>query len=84
MALETVADFLRAAQKADAAGDDEAALELRNAARQMVDLPPEAPSFAPPQSGFAPALKSGISGLKQAGYALAGRLGAMEIGRAHV
>jgi Large polyvalent protein associated domain 38 len=42
---------------------------------------PAAPA-AEPQGGFVPALKSGISDVKSAGYALAGRTGLMDLERA--
>ena len=40
------------------------------------------PKEAPPEEGFVPAVKAGISGLKSAGAALAGRTGVMDTERA--
>ena len=77
-----LSQVLQALEKADAAGDTEAARELAQLAQQMMRPRMPAQPEALPESGFTPALKAGISGLKSAGAALAGRTGLMDAERA--
>jgi hypothetical protein len=74
---------LTALRNADAAGDTAAAQRLAQIAQQLsaedsTDVP------APPvgKGGFKAAFSAGLEGLKGAGYALAGRTGAMDVSEA--
>ena len=77
-----LSQVLQALEKADAAGDTEAARALAQLAKQLMSPRMPAQPEAAPESGFTPALKAGISGLKSAGAALAGRTGLMDVERA--
>lgn len=60
----------------------EALMEARKLYPDAFGIKEEVAPTAQPQGGFVPALKAGISGVKSAGAALAGRTGLMDLERA--
>jgi len=76
-----LSQVLQALRNADAAGDTEAARRLAEIADNMMRQPaarPAAPE-AKPESGFLPALSSGVERIKGQAAALAGRAGLTDI-----
>jgi hypothetical protein len=75
-----LSQVLQALRNADAAGDTEAARRLAEIAQTlMAQKPAPATPEAKPESGFMPALSSGVERIKGQAAALAGRVGLTDI-----
>lgn len=77
--MSTVQEVFAAMEAADAAGDTAKVKQLGAFIQELQGIAPPAPK---PQGGFKAAVSAGIEGLKGAGYAFAGRMGAMDMAEA--